>query len=97
MDGLYYTPPDDKIFQEVKQKAIEIWTTKDNTYGYVDQKVSFIKEIANFSDNFMYIVAMFDLPNQALLAVKLTPAARLEVRKRIKAGGTEDDLNVFYE
>jgi hypothetical protein len=29
---LYYTPMSDDIFNEVKEKAIDIWKTYDNTY-----------------------------------------------------------------
>ena len=97
MSHLYYTPPDENIFQEVKDKVIKLWKTKDNTGGYVDKKLKHVKDINNIGDNFMYLVAMFDLTNQALLAVTLSPAARLEVRRRIIAGGTADELNMFFE
>ena len=36
MKKLYYTPPSEECFNELKQKAIEIWQSYDNTYGYVD-------------------------------------------------------------
>lgn len=33
----YDNAPSDKIFNEIKQAATEIWQTYDNTYGYVDE------------------------------------------------------------
>lgn len=62
-----YTAPEQEIFDEIKSKAIKLWNTYDNTYGYVDEKVSRIKNITNFKDNTCYIVAMFDSNNQQKL------------------------------
>ena len=96
-DDLYYTPPSDKIFEEVRQKSILLWLKYDNTYGYVDEKLEAIQSLKNESDHFMFMVGMFDLPNQAVLAINLTTAARHEVRKRVIAAGVIDRLNMFYE
>ena len=54
MSKLYYTPPLQNVFDEVKEKAIEIWKTYDNTYGYVDEKLNKLRGLGNFGDNFMY-------------------------------------------
>lgn len=59
--------PSDSIFYDIKEKAIELWNTYDNTYGYVDEKVNRIKDIQNVRDNASYIVAMFDVLNQRRL------------------------------
>lgn len=64
---LYYIAPSDKIFEEMKNLAIEIWKTYDNTYWYVDEKLEKIQNIENISDNFMYIYSMFDINNQNIL------------------------------
>ncbi len=63
----YYQAPSDEIFNEVKAKAIKLWQTYDDTYGYATQKVRRIEGIVNFKDNCGYIIAMFDLPNQRKL------------------------------
>lgn len=63
----YYTPPKQEIFEEVKAKAIELWQTYDDTYGYATSKVSRIKDIKNIKDNTCYMVAMFDINNQHAL------------------------------
>lgn len=87
MTRLYYTPPSDEIFEEVKSKAIEIWGVYDDTYGYATEKINRIKDLKNVSDNFMYMVAMFDLSNQARLATIVSEDARRAVRDRIEDGG----------
>ena len=67
----YYTAPKQKIFEEIKKKAIEIWETYDNQFGYVDEKVGRIKDIKNIRDNTAYMVAMFDSDNQRKLLNKV--------------------------
>ena len=87
MSKLYYTPPLEKEFNELKEKAIEIWAEYDNTFGYASEKINAIKDIKNISDNFMYIVAMFDYQNQKKLLRKLTEETKQSVDSRIIDGG----------
>ncbi|MEK0324681.1 MAG: hypothetical protein QQN63_03160, partial [Nitrosopumilus sp.] len=63
----YYTPPSDKIFNEVKSAAIRLWRGYDDTHGYASEKVNHIKDIQNISDNCCFMVAMFDHQNQKKL------------------------------
>jgi len=95
MPKLYYTPPADKEFNELKEKAIEIWNTYSNEFGYVDEKVGRIKDIKNIKDNFMYMVAMFDMNNQLKLAEKLSEETRKEVRERMIDGGNSPEYILF--
>jgi len=98
MRSLYYQPPTDKQFKEVKSCAIAIWQSYyDNKFGYVDEKVGQIKHLKNVGDNFMFIVAMFDEFNQRTLANMLSPRTRKAVADRIKAGGSPDVYNVFLQ
>lgn len=92
---LYYTEPPQDRFDELKKKAVEVWQTYDNEFGYVDEKVERIKDIKNVQDNFMYIVAMFDLNNQKILASKLSDETRIEVRLRMVDGGNPPQYIVF--
>lgn len=85
MSDLYYTPPEDELFNEVKQKAMELWKivdTDNDKFGYATEKINQIKDLENIGDNFMYIVAMFDLGNQRLLAQSLSERARIAVGER---------------
>jgi len=95
MENLYYQAPADELFHEVKKEAIKIWESYDNTHGYSDDKVGRIKDIENVSDNFMYMVAMFDMPNQGKLASNLSEEARSAIRERMIAGGSPEEYIVF--
>mgnify|MGYP001563554902 CR=1 FL=1 len=95
---LYYTPPIDDQFKELKKEAIELWKkvdTDNDKFGYATSKISRIKDIQNVGDNFMYMVAMFDSGNQRLLAGKLSPETKTAVRDRMIAGGQPDYLIYF--
>lgn len=92
MTDLYYKAPNNKIFEEVKKAAIEIWNTYDNTYGYASEKVDRIKDLKNVSDNFMFIVAMFDSNNQSRLGALISPEARYEIYQRMLAGGVREEF-----
>lgn len=92
---LYYTPPSNEIFEEIKAEAIKIWQGYDNEYGYATDKVARIKDIKNIKDNAMYIVAMFDSENQKRLAENLSEIARKEIRNRMIDGGNPEFLIPF--
>lgn len=94
-DILYYHPPSNKIFHKLKKEAKYIWNTMDNTYGYVDEKISRIKDLKNVQGNFMIMVAMFDPINQFSLSIGLDKKTREEVSLRLKSGGTPDEYNYF--
>ncbi len=95
MSELYYTAPPDEQFEELRAKAIEIWKGYENGTSYSIDKIGRIKDIANVSDNFMYMVAMFDQDNMAKLARMLSPETRLAVYDRMKSGGQPDWANPF--
>lgn len=95
---LYYTAPEQKLFDEVKNKAMELWLEVDSDhdkYGYATGKIKRIKDLENIRDNFMYIVAMFDIDNQQLLANKLSSEARIAIRERLEDGGASQGYIVF--
>jgi len=71
----YDDTPDQKVFNEIKEAAIDIW----KTYDYATNKINRIKDIDNFKDNAWYIVAMFDIHNQA----KLMEAVSEETKQQI--------------
>lgn len=84
---LYYTPPAQDQFNELKEKAIEIWSTMGDEPSYSQEKIGRIKDIHNVGDNFMYMVAMFDIHNQLKLADMLSEETRYQVRIRMIDGG----------
>jgi hypothetical protein len=98
MTGLYCTPPSGEHFNHLKEKAIELWKeidTDDDKYGYATSKINRIKNLVNVANNFMYIVAMFDIYNQCKLADKLTTFTRFEISQRLIDANTPIEYNVF--
>ena len=68
----YHDTPSQEVFEEIKEKAIEIWNTYDNQYGYVDEKVEYINSLHNYHDNAWAIVGMFDSINRLKLLAKVS-------------------------
>ena len=95
METLYYTPPDNELFSELKEAAIKVWSTYDDTYGYATEKINSIKDIGNVGDNFMYIVAMFDTENQIRLSTLLSEECSKEIRVRMIDGGMPSQYIIF--
>ena len=80
----YYTAPSDEVFNEIKEKSIEIWQTYDDTYGYASEKIERVNSITNSKDNWGSIVGMFDSTNQQKLLAKLSTEARGKVEKWVR-------------
>ena len=91
----YYEPPSQECFDEVKEEAIGIWSVMGDEPSYSREKIDRIQDLPNIQDNFMYMIAMFDLGNQAKLAQRLSEETRKEVSDRIIDGGTPPEYNVF--
>ena len=94
MRNLYYIAPDQDIFEEVKSKCMEIWDTYDDEYGYASQKKNQI-DVENVSDNFMYMIAMFDSQNQRKLSSMLSEESKKQIRDRMLDGGTPIEYIYF--
>jgi hypothetical protein len=56
--------PSQEIFNEMKSIATQVWSSYDNTYGYVTEKLNYINSIENIEDNAMVFYRMFDNSNQ---------------------------------
>lgn len=67
-----YETPSQEFFDEIKEKAIKIWGTYDDTYGYATEKIERVESIENFKDNWSSIVGMFDSSNIAKLKASLS-------------------------
>ena len=67
-----YETPSQEFFDEIKEKAIKIWGTYDDTYGYATEKIERVESIENFKDNWSSIVGMFDNSNIAKLKASLS-------------------------
>ena len=87
---LYYTAPDEDVFNEVKKRAIELWIELRGKYHA--EKTGYVSKIQNIKDNIMTIIAMFDISNQGRLADKLSDEAKKEINKRIVDGQGYDSI-----
>ena len=90
-EDFYYTAPNDECFDEVKEKALEIW----RSYLYPSEKVEKVEKLENIGDNFMFIISMFDDPNQKKLSSMLSDKAKKEISDRMRTGGTPEEWNYF--
>ncbi len=87
--NLYYTPPPQEDFEDMKKAAIEIWSEYDNQ-DYKDEKIGAIKEIENVRDNFMYMLAMFDIHNQRKVGDLVSDNTKEALRARLIDGGNPE-------
>lgn len=76
-----YDAPSDEIFNEIKAKAIDIWLTYDDTYGYASEKINYLNSFGNVKDNWGTIVGMFDYSNQQILLSKVSDEAKQLIRR----------------
>lgn len=72
----YYSVPSEDIFNDIKENAIKIWRTYDDTHGYASGKINRIENLINISGNDMYMVAMFDRDNETKLLSMVQPKTR---------------------
>lgn len=92
---LYYTPPEQALFDELKDACIAIWETYDDTYNYATNKVDQVKSLHNISGNFMDMIGMFDILNQEMLAEQLSQECNTAIRDRMISVGTNPKYIVF--
>ena len=72
--------PSQEIFDDMKETAIQIWLSYDDTYGYASEKIERVNNLDNIQDNAMVFYRMFDTQNQTIFFFKSSP----EVRDYIK-------------
>ena len=65
--------PSQEIYNEMKSIATQVWSSYDNTYGYVTEKLGYINSIDNIQDNAMVFYRMFDNQNQETFRANATP------------------------
>jgi hypothetical protein len=94
---LFYTPPNDKVFEELKNACIKFWTIcfKEDGKDYVDEKVSRINSLKNEGSNFISMVQMIHPNSRILIAKQLSYETRYEVSRRLYGSGSEDEYDHF--
>ena len=84
---LYYTPPSNKVFEDLRTQSISLLETISDGY-YKKEKLCIVKEATNTEGVFMLLVSMFDLRNQKVLSSMVTDETSLEIRDRMIDGQT---------
>lgn len=92
MTNLYYIPPSDEAFEDMRSAAIKVWGQYVDSPDYMAEKIGRIKDIKNVGDNFVYILAMFDIDNQRKCIGLLQKETKDAVRDRLLACGYEPDF-----
>jgi hypothetical protein len=82
---LYYQPPSDEAFEDMRSSCIKLWSTMGDEPSYSKEKIGRIDKIKNVGDNFMYMFAMFDMHNQKLVAKDLKPETKDALRSRLES------------
>lgn len=74
MSKLYYTAPSETVFDEIRVACLMIWSKyqEPTQLGYMREKFERVLKTKNIADNYMFLIAMFDMHNQALFAKQLT-------------------------
>ena len=89
---LYYVPPSDEIFENMKTHALLLWQAIANNPSYYEEKTTRLKSRTNIGENFMYTLAEFDEGNQQRLMQHLRPDTRQAVVDRLLSVDYTGDL-----
>lgn len=83
MSKEYYTAPDEDIFHDIKLCCLAVWAKYyyDRTSRpYMMEKMDRVLRMKNISDNYMSMIAMFDVGNQYELFTWLDAASAEKIK-----------------
>lgn len=83
---LYYTPPSDEHFAEMRIECIGMWLAHQDIPG-ARGHIQRIRHMENIGDNFCQMLRMFDSVYQIEIIEKLSEGAKAELRLRLLSGG----------
>ena len=94
---LFYTPPKDSVFEELRNACIKFWTIcfKQEGSDYVSEKVNIINGLKNEGSNFISMVQMIHPNSRILIAKQLSHETNYEISRRLYGGGSEDEYDCF--
>ena len=91
---LFYTPPKDEYFEELRKLCISFWRTFDEV-EYVEEKVNRIKNLTNEGANFVMMVQMIHPVAREIIAKALSLETRNEISMRLYGWETENEFDFF--
>ena len=95
-EELFYIPPSDTCFDELKEVCIRFWETFDNQFSYVTEKIDSIKDLPNEGSNFVSMVQMIHPISRKLIANVLSLETRNEISMRLYGWDGEPDKYDFF-
>ena len=103
---LFYTPPKDKCFEELKSLCIRFWNTWPELHlwderqeqlhlEYIQSKIDKIKDLKNEGSNFVSMVQMIHQNSREVLAKALSLETRNEISMRLYGWEKENEFDPF--
>jgi hypothetical protein len=91
---LFYTPPKNEYFEELKSVCIRFWRSFDEV-EYVEEKISRIKNLENSGCNFVMMVQMIHPVSRELISKLLSLETRNEISMRMYGWEQENEFDFF--
>ena len=92
---IYYKPPKQEYFDDLKSACIRYFKTFDNDFGYVDEKIKTLESLENVGGNFMSMVKMIHPLAWELIAEIISLETRNEISMRLEDGGDSLETDFF--
>ena len=92
---IYYKPPKQEYFDDLKSACIRYFKTFDNDFGYADEKIKTLESLENVGGNFMSMVKMIHPLAWEVLAELVTLETRVHISSRLEDGGHNLETDFF--
>jgi hypothetical protein len=92
---LFYTPPREESFNELREVCIRFWKTFDDKFGYATEKIDRIKDLPNDGPNFVMMVQMIHPVAREVISKLLSLETRNEISMRLYGWEKEDEFDFF--
>ena len=91
---LFYKPPKDECFEELKTICIRFWRTFDEV-EFVEEKINRIKDLKNEGCNFVMMVQMIHPVAREVVSKALSLETRNAISMRLYGWEKENSLDPF--
>lgn len=91
---LFYKPPKDECFEELREICIRFWRSFDEV-EYVEEKINRIKSLKNEGSDFVMMVQMIHPVSREIISKLLSLETRNEISMRLYGWETENEFDFF--
>ena len=91
---LFYTPPKDELFEELRTICIRFWRTFDEV-EFVEEKINRIKNLKNQGCDFVSMVQMIHPISREVIAKALSLETRNEISMRLHGWEKDNEFDFF--